>query len=179
MAVVFIIGLTTTIVLPQFASLRGNELRGEARLLAGRLELARQRAILTGRPHRLIIDMDQHGYWVEQGLPEEQSRRALEAAQRVQVANPRRFDLSPPTSGRTVFEPLAGFSGKPSWLPEAFLFEGVESVEGWIEGGTFGLLFDVDGMTDPTEIVMGDGETVGLVLVVHPLLDNIRIRDVE
>ena len=87
--------------------------------------------------------------------------------------------MSPPTSGRTVFEPLEGFSGKPAWLPEAFLFEGVESVEGGIERGTYGLLFDVDGMTDPTEIVMGDGETVGVVLEVHPLRDNIRIRDGE
>ena len=59
MAVVLIIGLLMTLVLPNLGSRRAAGLRDQARVVAGYLELARQRAIVTGKPHRLFLALEE------------------------------------------------------------------------------------------------------------------------
>ena len=65
MAVVVIMGLLLAIVLPNFSVVQNSVLRGEAVSVAGALELARQRAVMTGKPHRLLIDLEGGTYRVE------------------------------------------------------------------------------------------------------------------
>src|SRR5262245_5224357 len=57
-----IVALATAIVVPRLVSVRGIAVDVAARRLADALTLARDRAILGGRPVRLVIDLD-GGRW--------------------------------------------------------------------------------------------------------------------
>ena len=58
MAVVIVIGLAMGIVLANLSASRGAQLEEYARGLSGRLELARERAIVTGAPHRVLLQVE-------------------------------------------------------------------------------------------------------------------------
>ena len=62
-----VIALAATLVLPRLGDARGLALGATARRLADTLAYARDRAILGGRPMRLVLDLDR-GRW-ELGAP--------------------------------------------------------------------------------------------------------------
>ncbi len=65
MAVVLLLGLMmsgVSIALDRFVP--GQQIDGEARQLLSQLDLARSGAIAAGRPYRVVIDLDEHQYWV-------------------------------------------------------------------------------------------------------------------
>jgi len=62
-----VIALAATLVLPRLGDARGLALAASARRLADTLAYARDRAILGGRPMRLVLDLDR-GRW-ELGAP--------------------------------------------------------------------------------------------------------------
>jgi general secretion pathway protein H len=64
LAVVLIIGLIAGIALPNLSLGGGRVAFGEAQRLASVFGYARQRALATGQPHRVVIDLDDEGYWV-------------------------------------------------------------------------------------------------------------------
>ena len=68
LAVVAIFSLLVAIVAPNIGRLSGRTLQAAADDLAARLELARQRAVVTGVPHRLWIDLDQASYRLERAM---------------------------------------------------------------------------------------------------------------
>jgi len=65
LAVVAILGLTAAMVVPNLGMLGQRALRDQARELAAQIELGRQRAIMTGTPHRLLIDLDVASFHLE------------------------------------------------------------------------------------------------------------------
>src|SRR3989442_1895147 len=67
LAVLVILGLVAAFVVPNMGGFRRRALRNEAQQLASQLELARQRAIVTGVPHRVWLELDQAEYRL-QGL---------------------------------------------------------------------------------------------------------------
>ena len=71
LAVVLIFALMAMFVLPNFESVRSRALGHAAERIASRLELARQRTIVTGVPHRLWIDLDDDSYRLEWHVTEE------------------------------------------------------------------------------------------------------------
>jgi prepilin-type N-terminal cleavage/methylation domain-containing protein len=65
MAVVLLLGLMmsgVSIALDRF--LPGQQIDSEARQLLSQLDLARSGAIAAGRPYRVVVDLDDHQYWV-------------------------------------------------------------------------------------------------------------------
>jgi prepilin-type N-terminal cleavage/methylation domain-containing protein len=65
MAVILLIGLMmggVSIALDRF--LPGQQIDGEARQMLSQLDLARSGAISAGRPYRVVVDLDEHQYWV-------------------------------------------------------------------------------------------------------------------
>ena len=56
-AVVAIMALLIALVAPGLGTLSGRRLQHTAEALAGSLELARQRTVITGIPHRVRIDL--------------------------------------------------------------------------------------------------------------------------
>ena len=65
MAVVAIFALLAGFVAPNLGLLSSRRLQQQAEQISAQLELARQRAIVTGIPHRLAIDLEGGSYWLE------------------------------------------------------------------------------------------------------------------
>ncbi len=62
MAVIAIMGMVFAIGIPRLSCFQLRGLRIEAEAIAGSLEFARQRAIMTAVPHRVLIDLEEGGY---------------------------------------------------------------------------------------------------------------------
>ena len=59
---VAIFALMAGLIAPRVGALTARTLHQRAERIVAQLELARQRAVVTGIPHRLLIDLDEGGY---------------------------------------------------------------------------------------------------------------------
>ncbi len=186
LAVIVIIGLTMSLLLPNLAATRGSRLRQQALDVASRIELARERAIVTGAPHRLMLDLETGEYRVEWFVREE--RAAGIAPEPEQTGQPFQagestggaqtaISLSPSLGEGRDYYPINSRFGTNEALPEDSFFAGVQTPEGWIERGSVQVVFARDGTTDFAEIVLSDAWDNRVVLEVQPLLDMVRIRN--
>lgn len=179
MAVVLIMGLMMSIVLPNLSGVRGALLRDEALRLASTIELARQRAVMTGKPHRVWIDLEEAVYlvewWVSEGealgqptpyVPVSYDKEALDA-----------LSLSPNVAGDVAYRPIPNHFGNPTVLDRSLHFHGIETEEGLFADGEVVLVFDQDGTTDPAEVVIANDYDGRLYLSVAPLVEHVRIFD--
>jgi prepilin-type N-terminal cleavage/methylation domain-containing protein len=178
MAVVLIMGLMMALVLPGLGATSRRELLRQARDLASYLELARQRAVTTGVSHRVLIDLEQGGYFVEWYVNEDGApgppARGGEPELDLDDTGP--LSLAPPASENFDYRPIPSQSGGERWLKDGFFFEGVDTAEGWFEGGLVAVVFDSDGTADAAQIVISDPDNQSVDLDVAPLLETVRIR---
>jgi len=181
LAVVAILALMATFILPNVGIMRDRVLRDQARLLAAQLELARQRAVVTGIPHRLLIDLEGGGYRLEWLASAEQPQPAAAPgdalAYDVDGATP--LPLAAPAAASSEFQPVPGGLGEFHYLESDLFFTGIDTPEGWIERGDSFIAFDRDGTSSYTEIVIDDGAGREIALEILPLADAVRILDAE
>jgi prepilin-type N-terminal cleavage/methylation domain-containing protein len=183
LAVVAIFALIAGIALPNFGLLGSRDLESAAELLRDELEFARQRAIMTSRPHRVVLDLDQQAHWIE-GLsaaeadpaegaaaPEAGDPAAAEPAGRAPLS------LAPPQRTEGEFQALPGGFGRERPLPGDVAFAGVETEEGVAEQGVVPVAFRPDGTTSWTQILLDDESGRSRTLEVLPLADVVRILD--
>lgn len=173
LAVVVIMGALLALVVPNLGFRRASALRDQARGLAGQIELTRQLAVVTGKPHRLLIDIEIGSYSIERfDLPSET------AESKEGIATGRRdYDLSPPRVSQLEYVPIENHFAKNNELDPDFFFEGLETAEGWFDDGLVNIVFDRDGTTDSAELVISDLDGRMVVLEVRPLIDRVMIRD--
>ena len=190
LAVLVIIGLFMTLVLPNLDVTRNAQLREEALNLAGRLELARQRAVVTGAPHRVWLDLEAGAYSVEwfvdetraypeesdQALDEESDGDGTPSAGALATGGKGPISLSPPQGEQRDYHPIPGRFGRESRLPTDHYFVGIETPEGWLESGQAQVVFAVDGTSDFSEIILADAWDNKITLEIQPLLDQVRIH---
>lgn len=178
MATVAVMMVMLGLVVPGLGATRSAKLRSEARDLASRLELARQLAVMTGRPHRVLIDIDRSAYRVDWLASENEARgEEPEAPSPLDLTGETPIPLSPPTRDRLQFYPVSNRFGSNSYLDSTLFFAGVLTDEGWLDRGEVGVMFESDGTTDPAEIVIADSGDRQITLEVRPLLDVVRVRD--
>jgi len=179
MAVVLILGLTMTLLMPAIGAGGGGNLRRQGERLAGVLELARQRAVVTGKPHRVVIDLEKGGFAVEwfvtaaKGEDEEAPEPITDAG----FESGETIDLAPPRGEEPEYYPIPNRFGGFDWLDEGYFFEGIDTAEGWIERGEVFVVFDWDGSSDAAEIAISDPDSRTILLDVAPLLEQVRIRE--
>jgi prepilin-type N-terminal cleavage/methylation domain-containing protein len=173
-AVILIIGLVAGLAVPNLGLLGEQRLRDEARRLAGELELARQRSVVTGIRHRMVLDLDESLYWIEWEVPEEEPVAPVVAA-----GSDRPPSLSPPEHAESTFVPRPDPSGRGWRLDDDVLFGGVEIDSGLVERGRLSLAFEPDGSTEAIRILLArpDGRTLGVE--VRPLAEAVRVVDDE
>ena len=181
LAVLVIFGLLAAIALPNLGIRSSRMLDEEARRLAASLEFARQRAVMTGVPHRVLVDLDQAAYRIEwQGRPDGEEALAAEAgglaAPGATLAKPA---LAPPAATEHDFEPLAGSLGEVAQLDEAVSFASIETAEGTFEQGTIQIFFERNGTSDPAAVALENESGRRVVLYVAPLSDAVRFEYVE
>jgi len=179
MAVILILGLAMALLLPAVGAGGGAKLHRQGERLAAVLELARQRAVVTGKPHRVVIDLHQGSYFVEWLVKpaKAEDEEAPEPIESLAAVEGNQIDLAPPLSETPEYFPIPNRFGGVDWLDDGFFFEGVDSAEGWIERGEVFVVFDWDGSTDAAEILISDPDTRTIEIGVAPLLEQVRIRD--
>jgi prepilin-type N-terminal cleavage/methylation domain-containing protein len=177
MAVILIIGLMSTLLLPAFGAGGGAKLRGQAERVAGFLELARQRAVVTGKPHRVVLDLENGGYSIEWLVTGGSSTEPSEVAGIAPGLGGGPIDLSPPREELAAYQPIPNRFGGRDWLEPGIFFEGVDTPEGWIEQGEVALVFGWDGSSDAAQIVISDPDSRSFDLDIAPLLEIVRIHE--
>jgi len=180
LAVVAIFGLMAALIVPNMGLLQSRTLRAEAEQIANRLELARQRTIVTGKPHRLTIDLDESNYILEWLAADE---TAVEVASQpeyggaVPGASP--LSLAPDRTASASFRPLPGLFGKRKWLEDGIFFARVETDQGEANRGRTTIEFENDGTTDGATIVLENEDGDALFVEVAPLADAVRVFHAE
>ncbi len=179
LAVVAIFALLTALIAPNLGSLSSRTLRQRAESIAASLELARQRSVLTGIPHRLLIDLDQSAYRLEWFVTE------LEAGGEAAESEPEPLDvrgqspipMAAPRGETRAYRPLPGLMGRFERLEDSLVFAGIETPEGWIDQGRVFVSFARDGTASYTALYLDDESGGSVVLDVLPLADAVRVSD--
>ncbi|MBY0400156.1 GspH/FimT family pseudopilin [Myxococcota bacterium] len=201
MAVITLVGMIFALGLPRLGSTRWRELGDAAESIAASLEFARQRAVMTGVPHRVLIDLE-NGDWRVEWLVSESEAAAGELdaggagggsllagalagalasdADDSREPDPRApIDLHPPAKDGLDYYPIPNRLGRVTSLDDddELYFVGLEGNSGWVEGGEVQIVFDADGTTDFVLLEIADAEDRHMTLEIEPLLDRIRRRD--
>ena len=146
--------------------------------ISAQLELARQRAIVTGIPHRLAIDLEAGSYWIEWFVTEAEALGEEEETPVLDLRGAGPIPMAPPHTGVREFRPLPGMFGRPNPIDASLSFQGVDTLEGTIDRGEAFVAFERDGTASPMEIVLADDDGHALALEVLPLADAVQIHDV-
>jgi len=189
-AVVLILGLAMSLVVPNLSATRAGRLRDQARQVAHRLETARQRAITSGVPHRLFIDLETGTMRVEWWVDEERAYGAEEsddeggddaagdaAREELDLSGP--IPMSPPKGLEAEFHPISGAFGRDTRLDDDYYFVGLDTEAGWFESGTVEIVFGSDGVTEYAVIKLADAWDNKISLEIEPLLELVHIREDE
>jgi type II secretion system protein H len=177
LAVVAIFALVAGLALPNFALRSGRAVEDEARALAAGLEYARARAAATGAPHRVVLDLDEHGYWLEWRVSDARARGLEPDPESDVYRTPARgpVAMAPPRGLTEAFAQVPGPQGDPSWLPAEVSFAGVESGAGFAATGRVSLLFERDGTAEPAAIALAEDGGALLWVDLSALADTVRI----
>jgi type II secretion system protein H len=183
LAVVAIVALIGAFVWPNMGQFRTRALRNEAQQIGAQLELARQRAIVTGVPHRVWLELDQAEYrieWLSQDPEEAEAEEAdlAAASSRLDDVNGNTpLDLSAPPAPELDYRPIPGSFGNTQVVTYPFYFEAVDTPEGRITRGQVSIAFERDGSAEPAEIYLQDAMGHRVALDVLPLDDRVRLRN--
>ena len=167
---VLIFGLLAAIALPTFGVRDGAAARDDGQDLAALLEYARQRAVGTGAPHRVVVDLDRGAYWLEaraklapDPLPERWSD--LEE-----------LPLAAPRTRLAEFARVSGQLGDVTRLRDEVFFEEVDVADDLHRAGTVALAFDPSGGSDTASLALRDPSGGGVDLRLTPLAEAVRIE---
>ena len=178
LAVVAIFALMAAFVMPNLGTLGSRTLYRQTERIGGQLELARQRTIVTGIPHRIWLDLDDASYRLEWLVSEADA--GGEPAPTAAATDPDGrvpLSLAPPREAARHYRPLPGLIGRVRFLEPSLAIAGLETPQGWIERGEAFIEFDRDGTTVYSAIVLEDESGRSITLDVLPLADAVRIRD--
>lgn len=158
LAVVLILVLIASVVLPRMSvAVRQVEI-DSGRQLAATLDFAREKAVALGRAHRVVIDFEQSRYWIEAQPP------APPAEPRLAWADLDELPLVAPRADAAEFAAVPNL--QPATLDPSVRFAEVESEAGSVGEGAAQIVFDPDGATLPARVwLMGDGDTPVLVAI--------------
>lgn len=179
LAVVLIVGLIAGLVLPGLGVTGDRGLDDRAGELAADLEFARQRSVMTGVRHRVVVDLDAGTWWVEwQREPPPPGGAETDAEPAPADRGPGRppLDLSPPRAAPDAFHPIPDETGRSGRLDPELFFASVLTAEGPVERERVAVEFERDGTAEATEITLRSREGgAGRVLEVRPLADAVRV----
>ena len=193
MAVVMIIGMVFAIGAPSLGRSKLRILKGEAETLTASLQFARQRAVMTAIPHRVLIDLEDGGYRIEWFVSENGALNASRGGgdaggaggfaalfANLEESGPSAdvVSLRPPTGAERDYYPIAHRQlGSFTWIDDAVYFVGLESPSGWIESGDVAIVFQADGTTDPVLLELADADENHMTLEIEAVLDRVGRRD--
>jgi prepilin-type N-terminal cleavage/methylation domain-containing protein len=176
LAVVVILGLLVSLFLPAIGAGGSRSLRKQGDRVASTLELARQRAVMTGKRHRVVLDLAGGAFAIEWLV----SEGVAYGDEDLDIPDEGEAEidlLAPPVENARDYHPIPNRFGSMETLDQGYFFEGVDTPEGWIEQGEVYVVFDWDGSSDAAQIVISDPDSRSIDLDVAPLLDVVRIHE--
>ncbi|MGE4606318.1 MAG: prepilin-type N-terminal cleavage/methylation domain-containing protein [Myxococcota bacterium] len=182
LAVLLIGALLMSFMVPNLSALDSRALQSEAQKLVALIDLGRQRSVVTGSPHRLVIDIEHGRYGLEWERTDPSAETQRPAPDDLTYASDDplftrsdRISLAPPASAESAFAPLPGLMGRVEPLPHKIEFTGVETSGGWVNLGEVIVRFERDGSSSFSEIVLADSGGHEAHLEILPLADSVRI----
>ena len=178
LAVVAMIALVIGVALPNFGVRSKRAMEDEAKQLAASLEFARQRSVMTGVPHRVVIDVERGDYWLEWLVSEARALGEEEAEDRpvYEVGDLREIPMAPPAAAVRGYHALPGELGRTSAVREIVRIDGIETAGGFLERGRGHIVFERDGTTESSRILLSDQDGHSIGIEVAPFADTVRIR---
>ncbi len=175
MAVALLMALVAAIAIPNMGFRAAQQGLDEAESMAALFEFGRQRAVMTGRPQQVVIDLDQQRYWLEvhRRVDREGSTEPVRWSDEAELA------LTAPRRKEATFTRALGAAGRGYTPPKGVWIAAVDTAEGRVEAGTVTLPFAGDGSTEGTVIWVSVDGGHQLRLEIAPLADRIRIEHVE
>lgn len=180
LAVLALFALIAGMILPRFRTGGASGVRNEAEALGDAIEFARQRAIMTARPHQVVLDLDGGRHWVEWAPPPLAESEALAARQQERAAGSRQVDMTPPpaASGELVYQPVPDAFGRPHALGQDAVFVAAAFADTSFDGGLVALELGPDGSADPVIVSLADPSGTYLFEVeVEALADAVQVVD--
>jgi hypothetical protein len=169
-------GLLMSLMLPNFGALQSHKLRNAAEQIVEQINFGRQRAVMTGIPHRLAIDLDAGTYKLEwQGAGAENA--ASQPKPKIEPDIDSRLSLAPPPAVERSFQSLLGPLGRLEHLGGGVEFGWIETPGGEIDFGDAFITFEGDGTSSYTMLVLNEPGGHELALEILPLADAVRILD--
>jgi len=191
-----IAGLLMSVMLPNFGALQTHRLRDSADKVVERIDFGRQRAVMTGIPHRLAVNLDSGTYQLEwEGEnakdvakpaapvtsteldPKQTGAQPGTLSSETGLAPP--LSLAPPPAVEHHFEPVPGPLGKPETLGTGVEFAWIETPGGDIDFGDAYIGFEGDGTSNYTVLVLDEPGGHQLSLEILPFAEAVRILDEE
>jgi hypothetical protein len=170
--------LLMSITLPNFGALQSHRLQNSAEQIVERIDFGRQRAVMTGVPHRLVIDLDEATYKLEwQGNPPADT--APKPEPKTEPGAKVKLSLAPPPAEERSFKALLGPIGRVERLGKGVEFGWIETPGGEVDFGEAFITFEGDGTSSYTLLVLNEPGGRELALEVLPLADAVRILDEE
>ena len=180
LAVLVIFGLLASIALPNLGLRDARILDDEAKKLANGLEFARARAVMTGVPHRVLLDVDGAAWRIESwSLPADPDAAPADTAASATGPGAAPAALAPPGGGALEFLPLQGSLGEDAHLDARVGFASVETPEGAFDQGLLQIVFEADGTAEPARISLTTESGGRVALLVAPLADTVRFEHVD
>lgn len=173
LAVVFIIGMLAVMVVPNLG-IGARVCRDQAHALAADLEFARQRTVMTGIPHRVVLDLNAGSWWVEWQAPPAPPPKKDVPDPRPRDGGP--VDLTPPARPDGAFVPLPSGAGRAGTLQHGVRIGSVKTEAGVVEKDQVSVTFARDGSVDPTQVTLLDDKGDGFVLDIRALADAVVVR---
>jgi len=175
-------GLLMSFMLPNLSALGSRALQSDAEKLVAMIDLGRQRSVVTGSPHQLVINIEERGYGLEWERAEASTRPPKRAPGNLTYTSDDpaftvsdRLSLAPPEVDARSFSPLPGLMGRFEPLADNIEFKGIETVGGWVELGEVIVRFERDGSSSFSTIVLANSSGHEAHLEILPLADSVRI----
>ena len=178
LAVMAIIALVIGIVMPNLGMRSRRVMEDEAKQLAATLEFARQRSVMTRIPHRVVIDVEGGGYWLEWLVSEARSLGEEEPAEGpvYETGDRQEIPMAPPRAAERSYRALPGSLGHATQVPEIVRIDGIEIADGFLERGLVDIVFERDGTSEAAEILLSDDDGHAIGIEIAPLADTVRIN---
>jgi len=188
--------LLMSVMLPNFRVLHTHTLRDTADEIVERIDFGRQRAVMTGIPHRLAVNLDTGTYQLEwegadandlpkpptpptstdlgaEGSPGQSATTASDTGLEPPLS------LAPPPVAERHYEPVPGPLGKLETLGRGVEFAWIETPGGDTDFGDAYIGFEGDGTSTYTVLVLDEPGGRKLSLEILPIAEAVRIFDEE
>jgi prepilin-type N-terminal cleavage/methylation domain-containing protein len=177
LAVVAILALVVGIALPNLGLRSRRVMEDEGKQLAANLEFARQRSVMTGVPHRMVIDVEGDSYWLEWLVSEARALgdEGLEELPVDELGGVDQISMAPPRAAERSYHALPGELGRASPVREIIRIDGIETDGGFLELGLVNIVFERDGSSEAAQILLSDQDGHSIGIQVAPFADTVRI----